>query len=370
GRVESFTEVLRAGTATAMLHSWDHVKTREGVRGGAAHFCDHALIVVHGIERRNRGIVPAVIEDQLASARPEGTKVGIGSVERLSRFLGSSFHAAIDSKDFVIPVLLVVDHVGVVSQAEVGHKAPGGSGASNPERPATLAFLCPGKIARKNGLAARVAHAGIDSLECSQLRGSEALICIRVVLALDRCRIEVALAGVVQNAVSHSVEFVACRNNSFAQNRDFGRRYETGRCCCDRLGVNNGEGEQARPVVCRRTGKDTVVVLWITLRLHQSFATAVGAPSEVGALRCGAVERRDDGFGDASHFMNASITEVDDLRRMAQSPSSVDGRAGASRVRASGNVAMLERGSEFEVIDGASEAAVRETLKLAIPILE
>src|SRR6185503_5038312 len=166
------------------------------------------------------------------------------------------------------------------------------------------------------------------------------------------------------------VEFVACRNNSFAQNRDFGRRYETGRCCCDRLGVNNGEGEQARPVVCRRTGKDTVVVLWITLRLHQSFATAVGAPSEVGALRCGAVERRDDGFGDASHFMNASITEVDDLRRMAQSPSSVDGRAGVSRVRASGNVAMLERGSEFEVIDGASEAAVRETLKLAIPILE
>jgi hypothetical protein len=66
--------------------------------------------------------------------------------------------------------------------------------------------------------------------------------------------------------------------------------------------------------------------------------------------------------------VNAAVAEVDDLFGVTERPGCIDRRAGVAGISASGNIAVLERGSEFEEVDGSCESAVCETLELAVPV--
>ncbi len=61
-------EIIRAGPAAAVLHAGNHEDADERVGILLAHFCDDAVVVINGVESGDRGIVPAVINDELAAA--------------------------------------------------------------------------------------------------------------------------------------------------------------------------------------------------------------------------------------------------------------------------------------------------------------
>src|SRR6185503_2357392 len=107
-------------------------------------------------------------------------------------------------------------------------------------------------------------------------------------------------------------------------------------------------------------------VFWKTLRLHQRFAAAVGAPGEVAPLRLPAVERADDRFGLQRGLMDGAIPKVDQFLRMADGPV----RAGATFVAIVGagdGVAAAHRLSKGRGVDGACPAAVAFLPVLGVP---
>src|ERR1700686_175533 len=73
-----FAEIVGAGAAGAMLHSGDHVEAHEGIGLRLAHGGLNAFVVVDGIERRNAGVVPSMIENEFAAVGLERFQVGVG----------------------------------------------------------------------------------------------------------------------------------------------------------------------------------------------------------------------------------------------------------------------------------------------------
>ena len=121
--------------------------------------------------------------------------------------------------------------------------------------------------------------------------------------------------------------------------------------CGQCLRVDNREGKQSGPVVGRGAGKDAVVVVGITLGFHQRFAAAIGAPIEVGVLRCRSVELRDDELGHAGHLVNAAMSEVDDLLRMPRPTTASMGEPEWPVSVATAAIAVDDRGTEAVVAD-------------------
>jgi len=68
---------------------------------------------------------------------------------------------------------------------------------------------------------------------------------------------------------------------------------------------------QSLVVEHRGTGHDTVEVVGIALRLHESLSPTGGASLEVGERRGAAIERPDNGLRDVRSEMHRAMTEVD-----------------------------------------------------------
>ena len=75
------------GTASAMLHSRDHVHPHKLTGTSIAYFCRDVLVVIDGAERRDVGIAPAVIEDQLAARIFERLEICIRGIAYLPKFI-------------------------------------------------------------------------------------------------------------------------------------------------------------------------------------------------------------------------------------------------------------------------------------------
>ena len=86
-RMARLAEPIRAGTRETVLHSGDHVQANEAVGILLAHLGNHSLVIVDCVDWRDRRIVPAVVENELAAATLETTQVGIGRVENGRSFL-------------------------------------------------------------------------------------------------------------------------------------------------------------------------------------------------------------------------------------------------------------------------------------------
>src|SRR5579859_1631460 len=99
----------------------------------------------------------------------------------------------------------------------------------------------------------------VDFAERIHLRCRQAFFSIFTSLALNRCRIEMALEGVVENTVGHSVELVAGCEHSVGNGGYLCLGNEAGWSRGECLCVYDRQGKQACPVVSGRAGEDAVV---------------------------------------------------------------------------------------------------------------
>ena len=90
---------------------------------------------------------------------------------------------------------------------------------------------------------------------------------------------------------------------------------------------------ETRPVVRRITGDQTIEVVGIALRLHQTLLSAFGAADVIRIVRPLAVERARDGLAvDRGRHVRSAVPEVGDEIRAAERP----GRVERSRADVSG----------------------------------
>jgi hypothetical protein len=99
--------------------------------------------------RGNGGIVPAVIEDELATVVGKGTQVGVGGVDQGSVAANGIRQGLADVEGIEAPVGIVVDHVGKVAGAELLQETLTGSVSEDPGTPAVGTELAAGLVARK-----------------------------------------------------------------------------------------------------------------------------------------------------------------------------------------------------------------------------
>ena len=95
-------------------------------------------------------------------------QIGFGGVERVRGFLVGGLDGGIDLGGERIPGGIFEDHVAEVILHVDGTAAAAGPIADEPGNPAAASVFGAGRVAGKNGLAVRVASAGIELLERRQ----------------------------------------------------------------------------------------------------------------------------------------------------------------------------------------------------------
>src|SRR5262249_1206238 len=82
-------EARRAGPARTMGHAPDHEEGVEALGTRGALWRNHSVVVFDAALRRNAGIVPSVIMDQLAAPLAEGRQVRVGGVDGVGEALAA-----------------------------------------------------------------------------------------------------------------------------------------------------------------------------------------------------------------------------------------------------------------------------------------
>ena len=121
-----------------------------------------------------------------------------------------------------------------------------------------------------------------------------------------------------------------------------------------------------RPIVSRSAGKDSLKVLRIPLRFHQSFAATIGTAVEIAQRSVAAIERVDNCFGLNARLMYCPIAEINELLGMTDGP----GCARAALVAVigrSGRITSSQRIDHTAISNASGPAAVSYLLILAVP---
>src|SRR5580692_7697980 len=187
---------------------------------------------------------------------------------------------------------------------------------ASPKIPAAGLCLGPGLKTGKYPLpGTRVVRTTVDFAQGCNLLIGQALVGFGAGAAQLR-RIEFATQRVFHDAVSISTGF---------ERRSFDSRYLGGgngapRSCGGRLNVPGASRNQRYEIVCRITYQNAVKILWVALRLHQSFASTAGAPAEIGVLWPRAGEGGDDFLCSFSGLLEGAIGIVDDFLGMPLCP--------------------------------------------------
>jgi hypothetical protein len=202
---------------------------------------------------------------------------------------------------------------------------------------------------------ARVDRALVDQLQRFDLLGAE---------ALQLARIEAAGAGVGDNAVLHSVERIALRDGRLADAREILAREHCTRLLQRRVRRPELAHVQVREAKHGRAGDDTVVVVGVALRRHETLAAARRAAVEIRVLRRSPVVCFDDGLRFERHLVNRTIAVVDDALAVEQ-PRGI--RRDVARVRRRRGVAVTHGLGHRRIADDAGEAAAADGLEPAIP---
>src|SRR5207302_2369290 len=105
------SKVVRAGAASAVLHSGHHKETDKRSRFTLAHFRRNVLKIVDRVQRWERGIAPAVIKDQLAASRFECFQVRIYGVQTRSEFFIREFGVLFKTERLNVKRRIVVEHI-------------------------------------------------------------------------------------------------------------------------------------------------------------------------------------------------------------------------------------------------------------------
>src|ERR1035438_249698 len=84
-RGAKLTKATGAGAAGAMLHPRHHEEAHECLAVLRSHLRHHALVIVDGVHRGNRGVAPAMVDDQFSAALLESGEIRVGGIQSLSR---------------------------------------------------------------------------------------------------------------------------------------------------------------------------------------------------------------------------------------------------------------------------------------------
>jgi hypothetical protein len=125
------------------------------------------------------------------------------------------------------------------------------------------------------------------------------------------------LAWVRQQAVSHSVDCVACGEDGAIEESEFGGRDDIRRALEDLRFHCNPPGTKVRLIIRWSAGDNPIEVFWVALSLHQALSPPSGATCEVREPWHAAVEHRNDGFRFHCHLVDGTIGEIDYLFRVS-----------------------------------------------------
>ena len=114
-------------------------------------------------------------------------------------------------------------------------------------------------------------------------------------------------------AIGDAVERVASLQGGLMDGGIFFRRNEAGFSSVCRLCDSHQLNALPGAVIAGSSGDDTVKILRIALRLHESLPAAPGTTGEVREFLRRAIKRRNDGFALQGRFVDGPITEVDQL---------------------------------------------------------
>jgi len=200
-----------------MLHARRHIEAHEAFRIRRAQSGHHAVVVIDGVEGRDAGIVPAVVEDELAAAGAEAAQVGVDGVERLPGFLIGGARRGGGAGGECVPGRVVEDHVAeIVLQVERAGASAGG-GSQDPIPPATPAGLASGHNPGEE-LAPR-----IQAFERGHLGRGQAIARFHI-LTEEHGGVEVAPRGVVDDPVLDAILRVAGRQHGGIDGGDLDAR--------------------------------------------------------------------------------------------------------------------------------------------------
>src|SRR5436190_848318 len=320
----------------------------------------HALVVVDGVERRDRPVLPTVIHDDLSAASLQASEVRVGRVEDAGQLVIGDVDVAVEVEGPEVPARILEDHVGEKLVPEKELQRPAWRCAGDPDRP----------VARRGDGARRIA--GEDLLSCARVpwpvhdlheRGHlwrrEARVGVGP-LTQELRWIEVASPRVVDDAVHDAVERVTGGERRGLDGGELARRDVAAWSTHRRLLVPNEPHEVVRPEVGRCPDDDAIVVVGEALRFHERLPAAVRASAEVGTPGTVAVEGADDRLGPLGRFVDRAIPEIDDPFRVSHGPAGVAGRVGI--LRPGGRVAAAAPGGP-----GGMTAAGRPTTRTRTP---
>ena len=183
--------------------------------------------------------------------------------------------------------------------------------------------------------------------------------------ALQRAGIEVALRGVLDEAVRRAVDGVARGDHGLVENLLLGRRDGALMAGKHRQGHLDPPRVEVRLGVGRRTRDDAIEVVREARGLDERLTSARRAAVEIGQPRTAAVEPFDDRLRGHRHLVLRAVGVVDELLGVAQGEAgAVAGVAGIGRDR---SVPLRHRACQRAVADGTRPASVPDGLELVVP---
>jgi hypothetical protein len=123
GRRTILAEAVRARPFSAMPHSRNHVEPRKLIRAGRSHLPAHCVLVVDRAHRRNRGVAPALIKNQLLAVVSKARRLGSVAFTVISVFFSASRSDRLALKSAGDQCVFFVDHVLKVSCPQSAHQA-------------------------------------------------------------------------------------------------------------------------------------------------------------------------------------------------------------------------------------------------------
>src|SRR6266446_5050122 len=172
----------------------------------------HALEIVDCAAGRNGGIVPTEPLQQLAAAGAEAAQIGVGGIDGAGLGGVRECDVGIEVEVAEIEARILEDYVGeelVPEEGLDGWRSSDGKWPGDPRGPAARRGFRTSLEAWKKDLAgARIPRARVDLPHGFHLGSGKAAVVVGAP-ALDRRRIEQALARVVEQAVLDPVQLVA-----------------------------------------------------------------------------------------------------------------------------------------------------------------
>ena len=186
-------------------------------------------------------------------------------------------------------------------------------------------------------------------------------------VALDRCRIPVAGPRIVDQPVLEPVAGVALGEGGILRQLEVvGGEGGAGRA--EGVGPHQAGGLRLQRVN-RRAGDNRVVIVGVTLRLHQSHAPAGRAADVVGVVELAAVVGGGKLLARNRHLVDRAVAEVLGGFRVLRPGVVPHAGAGMSAVGLHRGVSGLERVAARLQRDVAGPAAAADAVDLAVPVV-